>query len=396
MQNAFILEALNNLFHAKLRTILALLGILVGTASVVAMVLGGQLATNAALNEFKTLGTDLLAATLMASEQEMQTGKNDTLSLTDALSLKQADSTILQVTPYTQLFFPMNYKGQAINGMVIGVTDHFRETLHITLSSGRFISLLDRYSFFCVIGNGIYQELKNLFLHEPIGETIQIGKNYFIIVGVLNEWPENSFVYADINHSVLIPLLASTAISRYAAINNIIIQLKPSADIVHVEEKLKSMLNQLVPDKQINFRSAAELISKMKNQSNILTVFLGLIGGISLLVGGIGVMNIMLVSVFERKREIGIRVAVGAKKRDIAALFLLESTMLSLLGGLLGVIFGIVVAFIIARIWHWQFNLFLTAPFIGFSVSVLIGIFFGCYPAYLAAKQNPIEALRNE
>jgi putative ABC transport system permease protein len=132
----------------------------------------------------------------------------------------------------------------------------------------------------------------------------------------------------------------------------------------------------------------------MEDQSVILSVFLGLIGGVSLIVGGIGVMNIMLVSVRERRREIGIRMAVGAKRYDIGALFLIEAVMLSVIGGLLGVMMGILITYVLAVIWHWSFTLSLWPPLAGFSVSVLVGIFFGFYPAYQAARLDPIEALR--
>jgi putative ABC transport system permease protein len=278
--------------------------------------------------------------------------------------------------------------------MVLGVTDSFADITHINMQAGRFISLLDGYAFYCVIGHEIYKALKQSSFKEPLGQQLQIGKHIFVIVGVADAWPENSFVYANIDNSILVPIMASTLISKYAQINNIILRLSQEADIPNVEKHLSAAINQSISGKQINFRSAKELIEKMKNQSNILTVFLGLIGSVSLIVGGIGVMNIMLVSVIERRREIGIRLAVGAKRRDIAALFLFESIMLSLMGGTLGVLIGILIAYIIAWIWHWQFTLFLWPPLAGFSVSVAVGIFFGFYPAYLASKLNPIEALR--
>lgn len=391
-------EGLRNLYFSKLRAVLALLGVLVGTASVVAMVMGGQIATNEALKEFKSLGTDLLAASINAQGDEKRgdTGKVDNLTLTQALDLQQSDPDILDIAPYTQVFHPMTYQGTQVSGMILGVTHSFSDIVQIKMQAGRFISLADKYQFFCVIGHELYESMKKQSFQDPLGQSLQIGKNIFLIVGVAKPWQENSFVYANIDNSVLVPIMASTLISQYSSISNVIMRLKPDADIPKVEEHFSSAVTSMLSNKQVTFRSAKELIEKMKRQSNILTVFLGLIGSISLIVGGIGVMNIMLVSVVERKREIGIRLAVGATRRDIRALFLTESVMLSLVGGLLGVVIGILIAYCIAKIWHWEFTLFLLAPLAGFTVSTAVGIFFGFYPAYLASKLNPIDALRSD
>lgn len=391
-------EGLTNLLYSKLRSLLALLGVLVGTASVVAMVLGGELATNEALKEFKSLGTDLLAASINASADDAQsgTGKNVNISLSQALQLESADPSIMKVAPYTQVFHPLFYNGVSINGVVLGVTDSFANIVHINMASGRFISLYDKYEFYCVVGQDIYKAMKNISYKEPLGQQIQIGKNIFVIIGVADQWPENNFVYANVDSSVLVPIMTSTVISKYASINNIIMRLAPQADIAAVEEHVSDNVTKYITGKQVGFRSAKELIAKMRKQSNILTVFLGLIGSISLIVGGIGVMNIMLVSVIERRREIGIRLAVGARRKDIAALFLMEAIMLSVLGGTIGVVIGSLIAYIISLIWHWEFTWFFWPPIAGFSVSVLVGIFFGFYPAYLASKLNPIDALRSE
>jgi putative ABC transport system permease protein len=280
--------------------------------------------------------------------------------------------------------------------MIFGVTSSISNILNIHLKSGRFISTLDEYERYCVIGQEVFAAMKKISFKDPLGQQLQIGKDLFTIVGIADNWQENSFVYANIDYSVMVPILTTTAISKYANINNIIMRLLPSSNISKVENHITRYLNNLLADRQISFRSAKELVAKMRKQSDILTVFLGLIGSISLFVGGIGVMNIMLVSVMERKREIGIRLAVGAKRSDIGTLFLIESVMLSLVGGIFGVLIGIFIAFMIAKWWHWPFTLFLWPPLAGFSVSVAVGIFFGFYPAYLASRLSPIDALRSE
>lgn len=402
MNNIFVHvnEGLQNLYSSKLRSLLALLGILVGTASVVAMVSGGQLATNEAIKQFKTLGTDLISVSLNEAPTEGQKGKGggsrENLTLEQANGLITAHQAILDVAPYTQLYNPVQFHGQEINSTVLGVTGSFARIVHIDMEQGRFISFLDKYGFYCVVGQGIYEEIKKIKLIEPLGKQIQIGKNFFTIVGVAKSWPENSFVYANIDYSVLVPILTSTTMSKYAVINNIIAKLSPDNNIDFIKNKMNEYINLKVPGKQVFFRSAKELIAKMTKQSEILTIFLGLIGSISLIVGGIGVMNIMLVSVVERKREIGVRLAVGARSGDIRTLFLIEAIVLALIGGILGVLLGIVIAYVIAWFSHWEFILFFLPPFIGFTVSVVTGIFFGYYPAYKASKLNPIDALRSE
>ncbi len=391
-------EALRNLYFSKLRSVLALLGVLVGTASVVAMVSGGELATHEALQAFKSLGTDLLALSINSSHEETRSGdgKTEQLNLQQVYDLLKADAALLQVAPYTQIFNPISYQGLPINGMVLGVTQSFADIVHVQLQSGRFISTADKYQFFCVIGDDIYQAMKQISAVEPLGQHIQIGKIIFVIVGVAHTWPENSFVYANIDNSIMVPLLASTIMSKYASINNMIFRLSPDAAIPQVEAHLTQTMDEMLAGKQINFRSAKELIAKMKQQSEILTIFLGLIGSISLFVGGIGVMNIMLVSVVERRREIGIRLAVGAKRRDIGLLFLTEAILLSLLGGIMGVVIGLLIAYLIALFCQWEFIFFIYPPLAGFTVSVAVGMFFGFYPAFLASKLDPIDALRAE
>jgi len=386
-------EALLNLVHAKLRSSLTLLGVLVGTASVVAMVSVGELATHEALKQFKTLGTDLLSISISDGEESSH---NDNLSLTQAFHLSSIDSNILDVAPYVQIYNPIHYNEQQINGSILGVTDSFKTITHLELMAGRSITLMDNYTFYCVIGNKIYQTMKKFTFLNPIGQQIRIGNELFTIIGVANPWPENNFVYANLDNAILVPLLATQLLSKYAAINNIIIRLNPNANIDQVKNHVTSYINQQVSHKNLYIRSAKELVERMSKQSAILTLFLSFIGGISLLVGGIGVMNIMLVSVTERRREIGIRMAVGATPYHIRTLFLIEAITLSLIGGILGIIIGVTTAYLIAYFSHWEFTLLLLPPVIGFTISVAVGIFFGFYPAHRAAKLDPIVALKAE
>jgi putative ABC transport system permease protein len=269
--------------------------------------------------------------------------------------------------------------------------------MRISVQQGRFVSLLDQRSFYCVIGQNIAAQIeKQMLVPSFIGKQLLIGNNYFTIVGELAPAPTSSFIYTDLNNSVFIPIMTSQTVSKYSQINNIVMELQPQANIDQLETKLTTYINQRAINQNIYFNSAKQIIAGMKKQQQILTAFLGFIGGISLFVGGIGVMNIMLVSVTERRREIGVRMAIGAKPHDITMLFLTEAIILSLFGGILGVITGIVVSFIIATAKHWGFEIFGLPPTIGFCVSVFIGIFFGFYPAYKASKLDPIETLRSE
>ncbi len=388
--------ALSNLLSSKLRSVLALLGILVGTASVVAMVSGGQMATMQALKQFQRLGTNLMTISAnYTGKQDDAANPRAQISLQTALNLKNSSNNILVAAPYTTSYGQILFNDKPIQGSLIGAEENLATILKISLLKGRFLSRLDNYSFYCVLGNGIFEKIHKE-LPNPIGSQIKIGENYFTIVGVLKSWPQNSFVYANVNDSVFIPIQTSLFLSKFTRINTVVLKIKPKTDTSLLKKNILTYLNQRVINQRYFFNTPQTLIKSMEKQKQIFTIFLGFIGGISLLVGGIGVMNIMLVSVIERRREIGIRLAVGATPRDISMLFLVESIILALIGGILGVALGILVSFVIAETRHWEFAFFLDPPLIGFTVSVFVGIFFGFYPAYKASKLNPIDALRTE
>lgn len=389
-------QAISNVVAAKLRSFLAILGILVGTASVVALVISGELATKKALDQFKALGTDLLSISLYEKDPSQNSSPANTLSLKEWRTMENTIPGIIEGAPYTTMYDSLSYLGHKINGSIIGADQSLAHVIKIKLASGHFLSFVDQYEQYCVIGQKIEQQMKMLKFDSVIGQKIWIGSNIYTVIGVAKKWAENSFFNEDVNRSVIVPIRGSSLISSSAKINNGIFRLEKGVDIDKLTQGITSYINNHAPSLSLFPRSAKQIIKSMEQQGQIFTMLLGLIGGISLLVGGIGVMNVMLVSVVERRKEIGIRKAIGAKRRDIQKLFLIESIVLSLFGGLLGVGAGLGISYIISIFSGWQFAFYWTPPLVGFGVSFATGIFFGFYPALRAAKLDPIETLRSD
>ncbi len=390
-----LMESIQNLWLYKMRSLLTLLGVLVGTASVVALVSSGELATQHALLQFKSLGTDLYAVSLQ-NEPGNSGEQPQKLNLNDVDEIAQASNEISVAAPYTLSYLPISFAGKPATGSIIGATEAFGTIAKIEIAQGRLISKLDNQQYFCTIGHDIAQEMRKNGILNPVGEQIRLGNHYFTIVGVIKSWPENMFIYVNINQAVIIPIATSFNLSKYTFIQNILFKLTPDADVNRVQTQIEQAIKKILPKARLFARSAKEIIGSMQKQRHTFTLMLASIGGISLLVGGIGVMNIMLVAVTERRREIGIRLAIGAKKGDIQGMFLTDAIVLTVFGGLLGVISGEVISYIIALISHWHFTIFMTPLLVGFTVSVLVGIFFGYYPAYKASKLDPIQTLRSD
>lgn len=390
-------EAFANLFHSKLRSILTLLGVLIGTASVVALVSSGQLATQHALEQFKTLGTDLLSVTINPSSTSSANGSSQPrLDYNKVLTLQNVSPDILDMAAYSTYYGAISFSGAQIQGGVIGATVHLKDIIQIDLEQGRFITLFDKYAFYGVIGHNIAQKMREQGVFDPIGKQLRVGNYIYTVVGVIKPWPENIFMFSDIDDSIIVPIENSFLLSQYVQIQNIVFKLKPNANIDLIQQELTRALNAIAPNEQVYFRSAKQLIASMAKQRQTLTLLLSFIGGISLVVGGIGVMNIMLVSVVERRKEIGVRLAVGATGKDIGWMFITEAVVLTVVGGILGILVGVLVSFIAAELSGWGFSLFIEPPLVGFLVSVMVGIISGFYPAYKASQLDPIETLRSE
>ncbi|MBA2653026.1 MAG: ABC transporter permease [Tatlockia sp.] len=389
-------QALVNLSASKLRSFLAMLGILVGTAAVVALISCGQLATEKALAQFKSLGTELLAISAYQTSQAKSSSGGDQIPLALWRQLPEHIPYLVRVAPYSTGYQNLSYEGKILRGAIIGADESLAKTIKIQLARGHFVSYLSSFEHFCVIGHGLAEQIKEISLDDPLGKQLLIGNIYYTIIGVAAPWKENGFFNEDINQSVIIPIAGMAMIAKDSKISNAVFELKPNSPIDEVIAEIKLLIGTQAPKLSIFPRSAKQIIASMESQGRIFTLLLAVIGGISLLVGGIGVMNVMLVSVSERKKEIGVRKAVGAKNSEIQALFLVESVMLSFLGGFLGVVLGLIATRIIAYFFHWNFSIFLIPPLAGFAVSVATGIFFGFYPAKRAANLEPMASLRSE
>lgn len=389
-------HAIVNLSAAKMRTFLALLGIWVGTAAVVALMNFGQIATEKALEQFKALGTDLLSISLYQKIPDNAHTGQDSIPLSVWRQFPSFISAIEQIAPYSIAYLPMSFDGKALKGVIIGADKALADIIQIQLEEGFFVSFVQSFEHFCVIGADLAREIDGNTTGSVLGRQLQIGQALYTVIGVAKPWKENVFFNEDINKAVIIPIAGTALVKKESSINNAVLKLKPSIHIDAVIAEIQQRIGQYAPKLNVFVRSAKQIIQNMENQGRIFTLLLAVIGGISLMVGGIGVMNVMLVSVSERRKEIGIRKAVGGKNSEIQALFLVESILLSLVGGVFGIITGLSITWLIAHFTHWHFTIYWLAVCVGFCVSVTVGVFFGYYPARRAAALEPVVSLRSE
>jgi putative ABC transport system permease protein len=389
-------EALTNILAAKWRSFLAIIGITMGSAAVVALLSLSEIASRHASEQFKTLGTNLIAINLAYPNANhpgaMVMGVD--LSMVDGLS--QSVQGLAAVAPYLYLFQNSRYRDMSNAGPCLGVTESFQDLAHLQLAAGRFIRRIDATSLYAVIGADIAASLKEQGLINPLGKQIQLGEYYVTIIGILEKTPSSLFVYLDINQSILLPLETSYLFSETPAISNLLIRVKNSHDLKINEENILHYLKTNINDIEIDLRDPEQLLDMLKNQQKTFTGLLFAIGLLTLIVGGVGVMNIMLMIVNERRGEIGVRLAIGALPREILQLFLSEAVILSLIGGSLGVSIGEIITLLWSYCAKWTFYWILFPFILGLLLSLFMGIFFGFYPAWRASRLNPIECLRAE
>lgn len=384
-------EATSSLMASKQRTLLALLGIVIGIASVIAMVSIGTIVKNEALRQFQDMGTDFITIGNLGESG----GKGPLIGLRMVPKLHSLCPTLISMAPYGTGFGQMKFRGQVFGASVLGVTGHFYPVNKLKMAKGRPINELDEEMYNCVLGDRLTGQLRDMGVSNPIGLKINVLNNMFTVIGTLERASDNALRPMEINDGLMIPYWTLKRITGADKVDGIVGRLSPEATTEKAKGQIKRAVGLVLKDKEPDINSAEALIAQMNKQMNLLTLLLGVVGSIALVVGGVGVMNVMLVSVSERRREIGIRRSIGAKQRDIQAQFLIESILLCLVGGALGISLGVGGAYGIARYQNW---LFITSPeamWLGVGVSALVGIFFGYYPARQASRLRIIEALRS-
>jgi len=393
----------------KLRSSLTILGIVIGVAAVIALMSIGRGATEDILSRIEGMGSDLITISPGSSTfggVKSAAGSVRTLTQEDAVAIQEQVAYINMVAATQSTSLQVVVAGENMNTRVTGVPPEYQEIQKLEIAYGSFFSYYDyqRSAKVVVLGSEVKETLFGDT--DPIGQQIRMGTNIVRVVGVLET--KEGFMGSSPDNAILVPL---TAMQQMVAqqktsqgeriVSSIVLTVSDEEQTEYVVDGITSLLrdrHRLGPNIDDDFRiiSIQEISEAISEAAGTMTLLLGAIAAISLLVGGIGVMNIMLVSVLERTREIGIRKALGAREHDIWIQFLIEAALLTLAGGIVGVIIGWLVAYFVNNMGIMTTIVSADIVILAVSVSVGIGLFFGFYPAWNASRLNPIEALRSE
>lgn len=391
MLSQTILESLSNLWAAKQRSLLALLGIVIGTGSVIAMSNIGAIAEKHALNQILATGIDLV----VISTRQKSTANAPDVTAEDIEKLAEEVSQLDTAIPVVIGGKQIRHQGRPLFGSVVASYPQVFDLAKLKLSSGRLLSLYDDMELFCVVGARVIRGEQGGVKAE-IGGQIQVGSESYFIIGILENADQSPMIPIDVDSSVFVSFANARRIADEPKISTILGRMAPSASATAANTGVLSFFHTRLPGISVRVQTATQLIKEMGQQIRTFSILLGAIGSISLVVGGVGVMNVMLVSVTERRREIGIRMAIGARSRDIKTMFLIESLILSVIGGMIGTIIGVGSSAVFAVFLGWTFTLSAYAIPLGVVVSMVVGVFFGIYPAASAAQMKPVDALRSD
>lgn len=385
-------EAVASLRTLGKRSVLALVGIAIGSSSVIAMLNVGSNATEDASKIFKDMGVQTLVARL---------SEKSGITMAPPLSLEmehvhQSVPHLLNVAPTAQMSGSISFNGRSVHADLVGATPELTSAMDLSLREGRFFSEFDRGETYAVVGHTLAEELATAGVEVRIGDHLRVSDYLFQVIGILQEHPTSMLIPVNANDSLFVPLAGMRRIDGSARIGSVVAKVAPDQPMNTVALALTGALERLMPDSEVTMVVPQQLIDGVSRQSRTFSYLLAALGGISLVGGGVGVMNVMLMNVSQRRREIGIRMALGARRRDIRNLFMMEAIALAAVGALCGAILGVLIALLYARTSGWSFSLAPAAIWLGAGSTLLVGLFSGVYPAVLASRLQPVEALRDE
>lgn len=371
----------------KMRSFLTMLGIIIGVMSVTLLISIVQGATGSITSEMEELGGNQIIITVMDNHKKLTLSELDTL---------KGKGGIAEVSPYLSGNAAVTAAGNSERASVYGITESYKRVQGLDIESGRNISVIDCEERLdvCIVGTGIAKELFGST--EILGSSLRINGLDYMIIGVLEE--QDADMMGTNNKSVYIPLTNAQRLLKQTAIRDFYITSADETSLLEAQDTVGDfLLKKFGSDDGYTIINMSNIMDMMNTVLDTLSIMLGGIAAISLLVGGIGIMNIMLVSVTERTKEIGIRKAIGAQRSDITVQFMIESVLISLIGGVIGMVLSQLVLSVLNIIltdFHFSISLPVGALALGFSIGV--GLIFGIYPANKAAKLKPINALRFE
>ena len=400
-----LLVAYRSLSRNMLRTFLTMLGIIIGVASVIAMLAIGEGSKQNIQASISSMGTNsimIMPGSISQGGVHLEAGSQQNLTREDAEAIGLKCDAVMYVSPIVQSGAQVITGSQNWRTSVMGVFPDYFASRNLIIQDGNLFTLSDDKAAakVCIVGLTV---VTNLFGENanPVGQTIRINRIPFKIIGVMERKGQNTFGQ-DQDDIVIAPF--ATVQKRMLSTKNvrmIMISAKSEELIDEAKEQIAQLIrirHKVSKEEEDDFmiRTQSDLSNIFGSISKVLTILLASIASISLLVGGIGIMNIMLVSVTERTREIGIRLAVGAKSKDVLVQFMIESIFISFLGGFVGIGLGISVSMLVANLGGWPITITVFSILLSFLFSAFVGLFFGWYPARKAANLNPIDALRYE
>lgn len=379
--------SLKNIVNNKLRSILTMLGLVIGIASVIILVGIGNGTSSQVSSQVQSLGANILTLSIQTSDASLEYSQLD-----DMQKLMNVES----VAPYKTVSSTVT-RGDTTSqrASIIATTPDYMEVTNLTISSGRLLSQIDleNKSKVCLLGSDIAETLFSL--SNPVGQSIKINGDNYTVIGVLTA--VGSSMGSNVDDMIIIPFTTAKYLGSDTSINSLYIKVSDENKIdmttSQIEKFIESTLG--ITTDYFSVSSQDSMLDTMDSINNTLSLLLGGIASISLIVGGIGVMNVMLVSVTERTKEIGIRKAIGAKRMDILMQFLIEALVLCLLGGVIGVLFGLGIGTVLGKMGY-TFSPSAKIVIIAFLSSAVIGTVFGIFPANKASKLNPIDALHTD